>query len=458
MKSATLITMMAIVPMLVSVPASGQQFMKSHSERSPRTPTTPVTPVPPAPWQEQDPAVALYRQARGRLNDGNYESAADLFGQIIRKYPRSTYTPDAYYWRGFALYKADDLKEARTALEEQQKKYPNAATARDGRELLTRVRGALAAGGDSRSAEQITQTAKGTGQGCPREDDEDDVRIAALNSFLNMNSEQAIPLLKQILARRDACSAPLRRKAVFLVSQKRGADVEEILLSAARNDPDKEVRSQAVFWLSQVGSDRAIGYLEDILKTSTDSEVRDKAIFAVSQHRSERAGQILRSYAENPSAPDELREKAIFWLGQKRSPDNTAFLKSLYVKERNLELKDKIIFSLSQQSGNQSWLMEVANNESENIEMRKKALFWAGQSKSTSMTELTALYDRMKNREMKEQLIFVYSQRREREAVDKLMAIAKSDTDRELRKKAMFWLSQSKDPRVAEFLMQLINQ
>jgi len=64
----------------------------------------------------------------------------------------------------------------------------------------------------------------------------------------------------------------------------------------------------------------------------------------------------------------------------------------------------------------------------------------------------------MSNREMKEQLIFVYSQRREREAVDKLMSIAKNETDRELRKKAVFWLSQSKDPRVAEFLMQLINQ
>ena len=59
---------------------------------------------------------------------------------------------------------------------------------------------------------------------------------------------------------------------------------------------------------------------------------------------------------------------------------------------------------------------------------------------------------------MKEQLIFVYSQRREREAVDRLMSIARSENDRELRKKAVFWLSQSKDPRVADFLMQLINQ
>ena len=63
----------------------------------------------------------------------------------------------------------------------------------------------------------------------------------------------------------------------------------------------------------------------------------------------------------------------------------------------------------------------------------------------------------MNDRELKEQLIFVFSQRRESAAVDKLLAIGKSEPDRELRKKAIFWLSQSRDPRVAKFLQDLIE-
>ena len=102
--------------------------------------------------------------------------------------------------------------------------------------------------------------------------------------------------------------------------------------------------------------------------------------------------------------------------------------------------------------------MELATNGNESVENRKKALFWAGQSRGTSIAELTALYDRMNSREMKDQLIFVYSQRRDKEAVDKLMEIARKESDPELRKKAVFWLGQSKDPRAAEFLMQIINQ
>jgi len=39
-----------------------------------------------------------------------------------------------------------------------------------------------------------------------------------------------------------------------------------------------------------------------------------------------------------------------------------------------------------------------------------------------------------------------------------LLAIARTETDRELRKKAIFWLSQSDDPRVPDFLASLLEK
>ncbi len=421
-----------------------------------------VLEVPPAPWQAQDPANALYKAGRDELNRNNYTKAAANFSQIVTRYPKSTYAPDAYYWQAFAYYRIggeSELKTARALLQKQRTSFPRAATVtnEESATLLARINGQLAQMGDAESGQRVRVQAENAAQGCP-DDEDDDVRAAAINAFMNMNSEQAMPMLKQILARRDACSAKLREKAVFIVSQKRGADVEDVLLGTARNDPNSRVREQAVFWLSQVNTERALGYLEDILKTTNDDKIADKAIFAISQHNSPRASQMLRDYASNQNAEFQLRDKAIFWLGQRRGNENATFLKDLYGKERDAKLKDKIIFALSQQRGNESWLMELATNESETVEMRKKALFWAGQNRATSLAELAGLYDRMSNREMKDQLIFVYSQRREKEAVDKLMDIARKENDRELRKKAVFWLGQSKDPRAAEFLMQLINQ
>ncbi len=415
---------------------------------------------------EQDPTDSLWRAARQALNRADYQAAANLYGDLMRRYPNATRAGDALYWAAFALYKNDNLDHARSLLFTQQQRYSKAATRRDGETLLARVQAALAKQGDAEAAAWIAAHAQSTadtgarhGETCPGEDDDDDMRVAALNGLLQMDATNAVPILKKVLARRDSCSAGLRRKAVFLLSQKHTGETEDLLLAVAQHDPDSDVRQKAVFWLSQVPTDRAVAMLDSILRTTDDEDLREKALFSLSQQHSPRAGQILRSYAENANAPSDAREKAIFWLGQQHSSENAAFLRALYAKLGDQELKEKVIFSLSQMhdADNTRWLMDIALNEREPIEMRKKALFWAGQT-GGDLAQLSGLYDRMQNREMKEQLIFVYSQRHEAAAVDRLIQIAKTEQDKELRKKAIFWLGQSNDPRAAQVLLEIIDQ
>src|SRR2546427_3736421 len=143
----------------------------------------------------------------------------------------------------------------------------------------------------------------------------------------------------------------------------------------------------------------------------------------------------------------------------RRPPRSTLFPYTTLFRSSS-DLKEKIIFSLSQMGGgdNYRWLMDIALNQKEDMEIRKKALFWAGQGHNVDIADLVRLYDSMNDREMKEQLIFVYSQRREEAALDKLFQIGKNDPDRELRKKAIFWIGQSRSPRAAQYLQELINQ
>jgi HEAT repeat protein len=381
------------------------------------------------------------------------------------------------YYQAFSLYRLggdDKLRSAKTVLSRHTTKYPGLAKG-EPRALRTRICGELARRGDEECAAEVAAAARATEArpatrsntssrtsttaGCPAEDDDDDERIAALNALLQMDAERAMPVLTKVLERRDACSAPLRRKAVFLVSQKRTPETADLLLKIARNDPDKETREQAVFWLSQVSDERAVDMLQDILRNSNEEGLQNKALFALSQHRSGRGGAILREFAERDGTSEELRGQAIFWLGQRSSAENNAFLRTLYTKLKSEELKDKVIFSLSQRKnmGNEKWMMDIVTNPRETTEMRKKALFWAGQNPAMT-AELIPYYDRLAEREMKEQMIFVLSQRRSGPAMDKLFAIAKNDKDPELRKKAIFWLGQSRDPRVQQFLLDIINQ
>lgn len=432
-----------------------------------------ATALPPEAWAKGDPADSLYRMAREAMSRGDYKRAAEIFHRIPERYPQSAYAGQALYYEAYSLYRSggdDDLNAARDRLNQLKQRYPSVAK-NDGATLLTRVCGELAKRGDESCAASISSTAEGTpdvtngetrvvtpGASCPSDDDDNDDRIAALNALLQMDADRAMPILQKVLARRDACSAGLRRKAVFLVSQKQTDQTANILMNVARSDPDQEVREQAVFWLSQVPG--STGLLEEILKGNGDENIKEKALFSLSQQNEPRAQQILRDFALRNSENADLREKAIFWLGQRRSTENTQFLRNLYSQLTNEDLKEKVLFSLSQQqgAGNEQWLMNIAANSKEDIELRKKALFWAGQS-GVPMSELVGFYNRMNESEMREQMIFVFSQREhDPAAMDKLFDIAKNEKDSELRKKAIFWLGQSRDPRVQQFLLDLINR
>jgi TolA-binding protein len=425
---------------------------------------------PRAPWQADDPADSLYRAAREQLNRGDYRTAARSFALIVERYPKSTYAGDAMYWQAYAYYSIGEqsqLRDALRVLDSQRQRYPRAATRGDADALSVRIKGALARQGDARSAEDIANAAKGTGQQCSRSgDDDDDERMAAINALLQMNAENAVPILKQVLAKRDACSAGLREKAVFLLSQKRTSETEDILLGVMKNDPSREVRKKAVFWLGQVNTDKAAAALEQIMSSSTaDDEMREQAVFALMQQHSARGQAAVRAIAQDPKAPDGVREKAVFWLGQQKSPENAAFLRGMFDKLASApegssaeSLRQKILFSLSQMrgAGNDTWLMEVAANPKHSVETRKKAIFSAGQAGVTT-ADLVALYPKLTDPELKGQLIWVLSEKRDAAAFDRLMQIAKTDPDREMRKKAIFWLGQSNDPRVKDFLLEIIN-
>jgi HEAT repeat protein len=415
----------------------------------------------------QDPADSLYRAARAALNREAYRQAADMFAQVQRSYPRSSYAAQALYYQAFALYRNGgerDLRAAQDALRQLQRGYADAEVAsRDAEALMARIEGELARRGDASAGEGVARRAQGIASGQEPCEGEDEIRVAALNALLQMNSEQALPILERVLADRseDACSVEMRSKAVFLLSQHLDEDNIDILLDVVRNDPDAEVREKAVFWLSQVPGERTVDALEEILLTSPDRELQGKAIFALSQVHSARSGQILRDYAMQEGADTELRANAIFWLGQQHLPENVEFLKEIYASTDEPEIKEKIIFSLSQLGDEESasWLLAVAGDSDEPMEMRKKALFWAGQSHVLSIEEMGELYSRMPERELKEQIIFALAQRHEEAAVTWLLEIARNDEDVELRKKAIFWLSNSHsdDPRVTEFLLELIE-
>ena len=416
----------------------------------------------------QDRADSLYRVGRLAIDNRDYRRAANALQQVAERYPSADRAGDALYWRSWALFQLGtdasnrgDLDDALASLERYNANYGKSSRmAGDATDLYGRIRAAQAKLGDARAAGEVAQSAGELRQprGCTGSASDDDVRLAALDGLLSMNSEDAIPILKDVLKQRDACRTELRKRAVWLISQKRGADIASTLLDVARNDPSTDVRGEAIFWLSQTKGEQAIPALDSVLFSSSDLELKKRAVFALSQQRDERARQALKRAAEDEKMPEDVRGDAIFWLGQGRTLD-LEYFKTLFRKTRSEDLRERILTSAGQNSAPEAsaWLLEIARDKTFDTETRKQAIFWASQKRTVDLDQLSAIYDQSRgDTDFQQHLLFIYSQRRETAAVDKLMAIAKSDSNAELRKQALFWLGQKNDPRVRQFLRDMI--
>ena len=170
--------------------------------------------------------------------------------------------------------------------------------------------------------------------------------------------------------------------------------------------------------------------------------------------------QILRDIALDSRAHVETREQAIFWLGEAGSEEDVSALMRLYRKLDNLHLKEQTIFAVSQNADEDGgrWLLDLARDRNETVELRKNALFWFGEKADTEAADLKAVYDDADHVEIKEQVIFVLSQLGGSDAVSELISIVRHERDKELRDRAMFWLGESEHPRAAEVLAELINR
>lgn len=402
---------------------------------------------------DEESADSAYRKGREALRNDDYRGAAEAFADAYDEAPEGETAPDALYWQAFSLYRLETSQHLQAAIEvltTLRADFPEQFSS-DAEALETRIHGALASKGNAESAKRVTREA---GEG-----ELDEQKMAALNALMQMDAERAVPLLEKVLQKREAGSAKLREHAVFLLSQHPGPETTALLVDVVKNDPHEDVRGSAVFWLSQAGGEEAIDTLIEILHTTKDRAIREKAIFSIAQAGGPRALETLRSIATDPANGD-LRGEAVFWIGQQEGDEIFPLLSQLFRETEDREIKEKVLFSMSQHDDPAAfdWIIGVAKNPAEDLELRKNALFWAGQNERMRVADLRSMYASFHEREMREQIIFVATQSESDEAIDFLLELARQEKDPELQQNVIFWLGQSDDPRALDLLEEIINR
>jgi HEAT repeat protein len=261
-----------------------------------------------------------------------------------------------------------------------------------------------------------------------------------------------------------------RRSALSWLGQTAGAQgmipsrVTDALLQIARDETDNmEVRRAALGVMSRLDHGAGIPPLIELARANLSGDrtwLSKESLNALARSGDPRARDFLRDVIQRRDVADDVLYTAIRGLGTEFATGRDAdLLRQTYPRLTGDKSRDAVLSVLAEIGGteNTRWLLGVARDESTPIATRRRALSYASRA-GVPITDLVRLYDTTTDPQMKDALISVYAQSGDRAAVDKLLAIAKNDENPGIRRRTIAQLSRSEDPRVKEFLKDLIER
>ena len=239
------------------------------------------------------------------------------------------------------------------------------------------------------------------------------------------------------------------------------ASVPSALLGIARDETDnQEVRRNALSVMSRLEHGAGIPPLIELARANDNGWLARESMSVIARSGDPRARDYLRSAVRRSDLPDETLARAIRGLGTEyATSQDAALLREIYPRLSGQRSQEAVLQSVAEMGGseNSRWLMTLARDENQSINTRRRALQYATRA-GVPIADLVRLYDTTTDPNMKEALISMYVQNGERAAVDKLMSIAKSEENTTLRRRTISQLSRSEDPRVKDFLRDIVER
>jgi hypothetical protein len=148
-------------------------------------------------------------------------------------------------------------------------------------------------------------------------------------------------------------------------------------------------------------------------------------------------------------------------LGMVSAREAADYLISLAQTEKG-SMGEKAIFPATIADSANIWpaLLKIARNPDLPRSTRTQSVFWLGQAAGEVATAnlKDIVLDNSVDREVRESAVFALSQRPRDEGVPALISVARTNKDPEIRKKALFWLGQSRDPRAIDLFEELLTK
>ena len=216
-------------------------------------------------------------------------------------------------------------------------------------------------------------------------------------------------------------------------------------------------------WLTDVKPVESIRLLTTFAKQPSDErQVRrkaDSAVSAIALHADSTADDALEQLSV-ASNPEFVRRQAAFWLGSARGKRGYEILSRIVRQDPSDKVREHAVFALTESKEPEALntVIRVAH-EDKSPRVRGQALFWLAQRAGRKMAE-SAINDAITNdpeTEVKKKAVFALTQMPAGDGVPLLIQVARTNRNPEVKKQAMFWLGQSKDPRALAFIEEVLK-
>lgn len=366
-----------------------------------------------------------YREGQRAIDEGRWSEASAIFDRLASA--GGADADAALYWQAYALAKDGRKGEALSTLRTLRTDHADSDWLDDAQALELELRGPRGA------------TTSGSA------DENEELKLYALNGLMNADPEQAVPVLRKFLE--GDASPRLKKQALFVLGQTEAPEARKLLESVATGRANAELQTEAIHMLGIAGDDTSVASLNRIYRDSRDVEVRRAVLEA---YLIADATDDVVAIARGDEDPD-MRKRAIQQLG---AMDATAALRELYSREKALDARRTILEAMGV-AGDVEALARAAASETD-ATLRRRAIQGLGIADSPAASEaLTSLYasnpDAVTRSAVIEALFI-------QDNAQALIALFRNEKDANRRREIVQKLSLMDTPESTALLLEMLDQ
>lgn len=473
---------------------------------SAQTPRPARAPINRLAQQDKESATVMFQSGRDLITDSQWSKAEEKFRQYSSNYPSEKNMDAALYWMAYAEFQLSKFDQCRSSLTRLLNNYQSSSWKEDARTLLAQLPGSYsgAAGSGNSLGYGVGFGQGGTVTVTPvapatllsevditattpyvaaaidaararlgtlsvwssddsekgADDDPCEFKIVVLQALFQSDVQKGIAAATEWLNPGSTQTVRCKGAALSLLARNGGKASTPVILGVAQRESDLKLRARAISALGMTSDETVIDPLRDFALNSQESSVVEAALYSLGQHSSVRAVSVLGEIAMSNAKPTAVRRIAISSIASRPGEPSVDALLKIYDSDPTVEIRKATIAGFAHRKSERAGakLLDIARN-SDNLELRKAAISGiATRSGEKSLDTLIGLYDSEKNEELRDRIISAIGGIDDTRVTKKLIEIARNpQTPIERRKRAIGWLSRSKDPEVTKFLEDLLK-